>query len=142
MDKRELFYKFVAFTASVHHVTHELTKESKPDNITPVQYSILESIKVSQPITPSQISECQHMSMPNTSRELKKLSEKSLIEKIEDDKDRRKQYICLSKTGEMMMDEVFKCTETRFLDRIQNLSNEDVGEIEHALEVLNKKIFY
>jgi MarR family transcriptional regulator, teicoplanin-associated locus regulator len=36
------------------------------------------------------------MSMTNTSRELKKLTAKNLIEETNDSKDRRKQYIYLS----------------------------------------------
>lgn len=143
MDKYALFNKWVSFTASVHSVTHELTKEAKSDSITPVQYNILESITVSQkPITPSEISDCQHLSMPNTSREIKKLSEKNLIEKLSDTKDRRKQYIRLSKEGEAMMNETFKLVESRFLNRIQNASEEDLEEIDHALDVLQSKLFY
>ncbi|MFE6168654.1 MarR family winged helix-turn-helix transcriptional regulator [Viridibacillus arvi] len=143
MDKYALFNKWVSFTASVHSVTHELTKEAKSDSITPVQYNILESITVSQkPITPSEISDCQHLSMPNTSRELKKLSEKNLIEKLSDTKDRRKQYIRLSKEGEAMMNETFKLVESRFLNRIQNASEEDLEDIDRALDVLQSKLFY
>jgi hypothetical protein len=51
LDKKALFHKFVAFTTSVHQVTHEITKDVKSDAITPVQHSILEYIAVSQPVT-------------------------------------------------------------------------------------------
>lgn len=142
MDKKALFYKCVSFTTSVHRVTHELTKDTKSDSVTPVQYNILEYIAVSQPVTPSEISDCQHISMPNTSRELKKLSEKNLIEKSSDTEDRRKQYIRLSEDGETMMNESFACVEFRFLDRIQNASNEDLDAINQALDILQKKLFY
>ncbi|TYR80249.1 MarR family transcriptional regulator [Priestia megaterium] len=144
MNKKDLFDKFMAFTASVHRVTHELTKDVKLElnTVTPVQYSILEYIAVSQPVTPSQVSDCQHMSMPNTSRELKKLSEKNLIEKFSDTKDRRKQYIRLSKDGEIMMNKAFKCTEIQFLNRIQNRSEEDLEDINRALDTLHTKLFY
>jgi len=142
MDKKALFYKCVSFTTSVHRVTHELTKNTKSDSVTPVQYNILEYIAVSQPVTPSEISDCQHISMPNTSRELKKLSEKNLIEKSSDTEDRRKQYIRLSEDGETMMNEFFACVEFRFLDRIQNASNEDLDAINQALDILQKKLFY
>ncbi|AMQ05697.1 MULTISPECIES: MarR family winged helix-turn-helix transcriptional regulator [Sporosarcina] len=142
MDKKALFYKCVSFTTSVHRVTHELTKNTKSDSVTPVQYNILEYIAVSQPVTPSEISDCQHISMPNTSRELKKLSEKNLIEKSSDTEDRRKQYIRLSEDGETMMNESFACVEFRFLDRIQNASNEDLDAINQALDILQKKLFY
>ncbi|WP_093265434.1 MarR family winged helix-turn-helix transcriptional regulator [Psychrobacillus sp. OK032] len=142
MDNKVLFNKCIKFLTSVHRVTHELTQNSKSDSITPVQYKILEYITVSQPVTPSEISDCQHMSMPNTSRELKKLSEKNLIKKLSDTEDRRKQYICLSKDGETMMNEAFATVEIRFLDRIQNASKEDLKEIDRALDILQKKLFY
>ncbi|MDQ0199318.1 MarR family winged helix-turn-helix transcriptional regulator [Neobacillus ginsengisoli] len=142
MDKKALFFKCVSFTASVHQVTHELTQNAKSDSITQVQYKILEYITVSQPVTLSDISECLHISMPNTSRELKKLSEKNLIEKIGDTEDRRKQYIRLSKEGETMMNAAFASIESRFLNRINNASKEDLVDIDRALDILQTKLFY
>ncbi|MEH7495364.1 MarR family winged helix-turn-helix transcriptional regulator [Neobacillus niacini] len=142
MDKKELFYKLVSFTTSVHRVTNELTKDAKPTSISQVQYNILEFIAVSQPVTPSEINDCQNMTMSNTSRELSKLSEKKLIEKISDSKDRRKQYIHLSQDGEAVMKEAFATIETRFLNRIQNASKEDLEEINRAIDTLQEKLFY
>lgn len=142
MEKKNLFNKLISFTASVHRVTHELTKDVKPSSITPVQYNILEYIAVSQPVTPSEISECQYISMPNTSRELRKLSEQQLIEKSHDTADRRKQYIYLSNDGTNMMHEAFASIESRFLDRIQHATKEDIEEIERALDVLHARLFY
>ncbi|WP_066259333.1 MarR family winged helix-turn-helix transcriptional regulator [Neobacillus drentensis] len=142
MDKKALFNKLVQFTTSVHRVTYELTKDAKSDSISQVQYNILEYIAVSQPVTPSEISDCQHLSMPNTSRELRKLSEKRLIEKINDTEDRRKQSIRLSSDGEIMMKEAFATIESRFLLRIQNASKEDLEDMERAIETLQKKLFH
>ncbi|EJW18921.1 MarR family transcriptional regulator [Paenibacillus alvei] len=142
MDKKELFHQFVSFTTSVHEVTHELTRDIKPDDITPVQYRILEYIAVSQPLTLSQISDCMHMSMPNTSRELKKLTEKHLCEKFEAADDRRKQLIRLSETGQKMMDEAFWRIGERFFKRIDDFSEEDMKDIQRALDILQSKVFY
>ncbi len=142
MDKKSLFMKSVSFITAVHRVTHELTKNAKSDSITPVQYHILEYITVSQPVTISEISECQHISLPNTSRELKKLMGNDLIEKLSDPKDRRKQYVRLSKKGEVMMNEAFACIESHFLNRIQNASKEDLEDIDLALDILRTKLFY
>ncbi|MDF2662623.1 MAG: mhqR 1, partial [Paenibacillus sp.] len=142
VDKKAFFHKFVAFTTAVHQVTHEITKDVKSAAITPVQYSILEYIAVSQPVTLSQISDCMHMSMPNTSRELKKLSDKQLCEKFDVAEDRRKQFIRLSRDGQTMMNEAFARIEARFLKRIQDVSDEDLKEIDRALDVLGAKVFY
>jgi len=141
LDKKELFNQFVAFTTAVHQVTHELTQNVKIDNITPVQYKILEYIKVSQPITPTEISDCQHMSLPNTSRELRKLQERKLIEKISDTEDRRKHYVCLTEEGEKIMEEAFACIEARFQQLIQHASKKDLEDINYALNILDEKVF-
>ncbi|MFM9278592.1 MarR family winged helix-turn-helix transcriptional regulator [Paenibacillus jiagnxiensis] len=142
MDTSSFFQKIVAFTTAVHEVKLELTKDVKSEAITPVQYKILEYLVVSQPVTLSEISECTQMSMPNTSRELRKLSEKQLCEKHTDTEDRRKQVIRLSEKGEAMMHKSFERIESRFAERIKEVSEEELKEIERALELLHHKVFY
>lgn len=141
LDKNALFNQFVTFTASVHQVTNDLSQNIITDAITPVQYKILEYLKVSQPVTITEISDCHHMSLPNTSRELKKLQEKKLIEKISDKDDRRKYFVRLSAEGEQMMNAAFACIETRFQQLIHDVSDEDLEEIKHALNILQQKVF-
>lgn len=141
MDKQALFYKFVAFVTSVHQVTHEMTKDVKSDDITPAQYSILEYIAISQPVTLSQISDCKQMSMPNTSREIKKLCDKQLCEKYADEVDRRKQYIRLAPQGQIMMNEAFGRIESRFMQRLRDTSDENLEQISRALDVLQANVF-
>jgi len=141
VDKNALFNQFVTFTAAVHQVTSDLTQNINIEAITPVQYKILEYLKVSQPVTITEISDCHHMSLPNTSRELKKLQEKQLIEKISDSEDRRKYYVRLSEDGEQMMNEAFARVEARFQQLIQHISEEDLKEIQHALNVLQQTVF-
>ncbi|WP_379156479.1 MarR family winged helix-turn-helix transcriptional regulator [Paenibacillus sp. sgz5001063] len=142
MDNNSLFQKFITFTASVHQITSDISKDVKSEMLTPVQYKILEYIAVSQPVTLSEISDCMHMSMPNTSRELKKLSEKQLCDKITDPSDRRKQGITLSAAGEAMMNEAFQHIAVRFTERIGHVTDEERKEIERALDLLQQKVFY
>lgn len=142
MDNNGLFQKFVAFTTSVHQITSDISKDVKAESLTPLQYKILEYIAVSQPVTLSEISECMHMSMPNTSRELKKLSEKQLCDRITDPTDRRRQGITLSAAGEAMMNEAFHHIGIRFAERIAHLTGDERKEIERALDLLQQKVFY
>jgi len=81
------------------------------------------------------------MSLPNTSRELRKLQERQLIEKFSDTEDRRKQYVRLSPEGEKMMAEAFACIEERFLALIQHATSDDLKDIQHALTILEQKVF-
>ncbi|MVP00657.1 MarR family transcriptional regulator [Paenibacillus sp. N10] len=119
-----------------------MTKDAKSGSITPVQYKILEYLAVSQPVTLSEISECMHMSMPNTSRELRKLTEKQLCEKVTDDEDRRKQLIRLSGKGTALMNDSFRHIESRFVERLGHVSEKELQEIERALDLLHRKVFY
>nr|WP_233167899.1 MarR family transcriptional regulator [Paenibacillus roseus] len=131
----------IGFTSAVHQTSATLTKGVKSDEITPVQYSILEHIMLHQPVTISEISECQHMSMPNTSRELRKLSEKGLCEKVETSADRRKQYIRLSPEGKRVMDVSFQLVEERFLQLIQSMEARELEELAQAIDLLQAKVF-
>ncbi|MFE4710886.1 MarR family winged helix-turn-helix transcriptional regulator [Paenibacillus sp. NPDC056722] len=142
MDKSAIFQKFLTFTAAVHQISNDFTKDVRPGDITTVQYKILEYIAVSQPSTLSSISECMHMSMPNTSREIKKLSEKQFCEKVTDLEDRRKQYIRLSAKGEALMNEVFGRIEAQFDERLLNISEDELKELEQAIDLLHTKVFY
>ncbi|SHN23683.1 MarR family winged helix-turn-helix transcriptional regulator [Gracilibacillus kekensis] len=141
MDKSKLFQQFVRFTTSVHQVTNDLTKEINIENITTVQYKILEFITVSQPVTLSEISECLHLSLPNSSRELKKLIQSQLCEKIVDSDDRRKFDILLTEKGTELMDNVFHQLELKFQEQINHLTESELQEIEEAMKILQTKFF-
>jgi len=118
-----------------------MSKDVKTDDITPVQYKIMEYLAVSPPALLSEISDCMNMSMPNTSRELKKLTEQQLVHKVVDTIDRRKYYIHLSEQGRAMMDEAFAQIYTQFEKRIEGVSDKELEEIEQALRTLQSKFF-
>lgn len=141
MDHGALFQKFVAFTADLHEVSHELTRGMKSEDVTPVQYKILEYMMVSQPVTPSEIADCVDLSLPNTSRELRKLTEKGLCEKATDNADRRRQLFRLSADGQTMMSRVFAQAQQRFERRITGLTEDELKELEEALELIQRKVF-
>ncbi|WP_231512588.1 MarR family winged helix-turn-helix transcriptional regulator [Bacillus sp. MB2021] len=142
LDERQFFQKFITFTASVHQLKHALTNDLRPTNLTPIQYNILEYISINEPAILSDISSCHQMSLPNTSRELKNLMEKNLINKFIDEKDRRKQYIVLSDEGKEVMKLVFHEVEQILKKRIDTLSGEQLQEIATAMELLQNKVFY
>ncbi len=141
MDKHELFRQFVVFTAAVHQITEELTQGVRSEAVTQAQYKILEYISIKQPLTLSEISSCMHMSLPNTSRELRKLTEKGLCQKITDPEDRRKQLFRLSEAGEEMMGQAFQRIEERFAAHIGGIGDSELEEIGAALKLLQDKVF-
>ncbi|MDX8365834.1 MarR family winged helix-turn-helix transcriptional regulator [Cytobacillus sp. IB215665] len=142
MDNITLFNKLIKFTDSVYSVTYELSKDEKPQNITSVQYDILVLIALKKRTSPSQVSDCLHISMPNVSRELKKLGEHNLIKRSSDVEDRRKQYISLSKEGEKLIEEIYNRILIKFNNRIKNPSQKELEEIDRAIDVLQKYVYF
>ncbi|MCR8658865.1 MarR family winged helix-turn-helix transcriptional regulator [Paenibacillus endoradicis] len=142
MDKYSLFKQLIPFISSVHQISHDMAKDVKSDHITPVQYKIMEYLAVSPPALLSDISDCMKMSMPNTSRELKKLTEQQLVHKVVDENDRRKYYIHLTEQGTKMMDEAFAQIYVEFSARIADLSDADLEAVENSLHTLHSKVFY
>lgn len=141
MNRHELFQQFVVFTTAVHEIKHGMTQDLRASDITSVQYNILEYIAVSQPVTLSEISDCMHLSMPNASREMRKLLDKGLCTKDTAAEDRRVQYIRLSPQGQAMMDEVFQRVEARFRQHIGHLTEAELEEVQEALQLLQIKVF-
>lgn len=141
VEKHELFRQFVVFSAAVHQITDELTKDVRSEAVTQAQYKMLEYISIKQPLTLSDISSCMHMSLPNTSRELRKLTEKGLCRKITDQEDRRKQLFRLSEAGEEMMGQAFQRIEERFAALIEGIGDRELEEIGQALKLLQERVF-
>ncbi|OBR62454.1 MarR family transcriptional regulator [Paenibacillus oryzae] len=141
MGKSALFYRMVTFVAAVHRIQVELGKDINLDGMTPVQYAILEYIAVDQPVTLSGISECLGMSMPNASRELRKLAEMGLCSKYTDEVDRRKQHITLSSAGEERMKSIFAQMESRLMNRMGEISPSEMEAIVNAMDTLQSLVF-
>lgn len=142
MMKYPYFFKeFVAFASTFSELKHAMMNKVKPSDLTTLQYLILEQLAVSESLTPSEIADCQHMSLPNVSRELKKLHEKQFIDRQEDKDDKRKHVIMLSKKGRACMDKAFQQIESMLMDSLSSSDQNQMDDIVQALRLLNQTIF-
>ena len=141
MDQKALFQQLLSFVAAVSQTKHDLSKNIPIEYLTPAQYGILELVAFDQPVTLSEISDCRDMSMPNASRELKKLLDKELCIKYSAPEDRRKQYICLSPQGEQLMEGVLAHIGGQVSERLKGADGEQLRQISSAMELLQKTVF-
>ena len=86
MNKNLFFQAILGFIGNVHANTHSLMKDARSNEVTPQQHSILEYVFFSKAVTTSQVADCLNISLPNASRELKKLSRLELIVKETDER--------------------------------------------------------
>lgn len=138
--KDRVFEQLTSMIASAYQVHYELTKDIPKGDLTPLQFELLELLSVKPPMTLSQISECKGISMPNTSREIRKLTEKGLCEKIMDTEDRRKQYIRLSAGGEERVASVVSHMKTLFFQRTEGISETEMAKIYEAIKLLEATV--
>ncbi len=141
MDRQKLFQDFMEFVGNVHANTHAMVKVARSDSVTPLQHSILEYIFFSQVVTTSQIADCLNISLPNTSREVKKLMQQNLLTKEISVDDRRKSAISLSEAGSALMAETFSKIEVNFWQQVGSLSDVEMEDICAAMNILNTIIF-
>ncbi|EMI12604.1 transcriptional family [Bacillus stratosphericus LAMA 585] len=141
MKNPHFFKEFVVFASTFSELKHAMMSKIKPSDLTTLQYLILEQLAVSEPLTPSEIADCQHMSLPNVSRELKKLHEKQFIDRQEDKDDKRKHVIMLSKKGRECMDKAFQQIESMLMDSLSSSDRNQMDDIVQALRLLNQTIF-
>ena len=142
MDKNHFFHAVISFTGNVHASTHSLMKDTRSNEITPQQHSILEYIFFNKAVTASQVADCLNISLPNTSRELKKLSELELIARKPDEKDRRKTTIKLSDPGQDLMLRTFERIQNKFWEQAGQLSENEMELIISSMKILEKKVFF
>ncbi len=140
MSKTTLFKNFTTFVNLIYGFTENIKKDLKSDLVTPQQNEILLCLNANHEISVSEVSGILDLNLPNTSRELKKLTELELIKKKPDPKDKRKSIIMLSDKGRMMMAELFSVVEKDFDNTFAKLSEDEALELEKAFQLIEDKL--
>lgn len=141
MNKNQFFQSVISFIGNVHASTHSLMKDARSDEVTPQQHSILEYIFFNKGATTSQVADCLNISLPNASRELKKLSRLKLIMREPHEEDRRKTTISLSEQGQKLMLGTFERIQKNFWEQAGQLSGDEIKLIISSMNILEKKVF-
>jgi len=137
---KELEEKMIEFFTITQKTLFDFMDGAIPDSITPIQYNILEYIYFGQDCILSSMSECLYMSLPNTSREVKKLVNKGYIIREDDPNDKRKHYLLLTEAGLKLMDTALGKLLGNANKKYEHLSVEDQREVVDLMDKLLKKI--
>jgi len=140
MSKTTLFKNFTTFVNEVYGFTENIKKDLKSDLVTPQQNEILLCLNANHEISVSEVSGILDLNLPNTSRELRKLTELELIVKKPDPNDKRKSIIMLSEKGRRMMADMFSVVEKDFDNTFAELTEEEAVELEKAFQLIEDKL--
>lgn len=140
MTNDTLFQSFTTFINTLYGFTEKIKKDLKPNAVTPVQNEILLCLYANHTKSVSEISDSLNLNLPNTSRELKKLTDLELIAKKADSDDKRKSNIMLSTKGNTLMTSSFSAIEQDFNSKINDYSEEEILELINAIKLINEKL--
>lgn len=141
MNSNDFLKTIIDFTISVHDVTDEIRNAVKPETITPQQYRILEMIFLNQISSVSEVCTCLGISMPNASREIKKLSTLGYIKKIPHATDGRRSMISLTEIGALTMEKAFDKVKDIFQEKLVDIPLREQEELMKSMHILVEKLF-
>lgn len=141
MDKDIIFKRTAAFISNLHDLESSLSTGADKGNLTPLQHSILQILYFTNPKTLSALSECMNMNMPNTSREVKKLTELNLISKSQSENDKRITNLSLTAEGSAIIETGLNHMRDEFFRNTGSWSERRIKRFLESLDVLEQDLF-
>lgn len=138
--KPEFLEELLSFGILFSTLSGKLIASARPESLTPMQFEILQIVHSSGRSTLTELCGCTKLSMPNASREVRKLFEIELVEKEEDAKDKRIHWIVLSEDGKKLVDEAYGVLGGVFMERYGSYSEDDLHKMTECLAYLRGKL--
>ncbi|WP_029850039.1 MarR family winged helix-turn-helix transcriptional regulator, partial [Vibrio parahaemolyticus] len=114
-----------------------LDKQCGEVTLTPVQAHALGEIQL-QPLTINQLAQQLNVDKSNASRTVTALIKQSLVESIENPKDKRSQFIALTEQGQNALSQLDQQQNTFFESLLSHLDENEQQQLKQGLEVYLK----
>jgi len=132
---------FLELIGNVHQITFEVRRDLKPEYLTQIQYNIMEYLFMHDGVSMGPLAECLYLSLPNASREVKKLVQLELLYKKSSESDKRVTNIFLTDTGRQLMTESFSKIMTGINERYSDLTDDELKTLAQCIRLLKDKLF-
>ncbi len=123
----------VAHTSMFRHLSKLMKEQNLP--ITPEQFSVLSHLWQKDGLQQTELALCTNRNRANVTRILDILEREGIVERRDDDSDRRVFRIYLTNKGKSIREATAKCAEQSIKDSLKGLSKE---EIDTCVKVLLK----
>jgi len=134
----QLVKKMGYFIGLIEYAKTEFIKDCVPEDLTPLQYKMIDATCYEGYTTVSRLTRIMDMSMPNCSREVNKLIKKGYFTKKADPDDKRKQRIHLTEVGHQNHRQSIEKIHTNMKGLLSTLPQEDVDTMVNCFEDINK----
>lgn len=114
----------VAHTSMFRHLAKLMKEEQLP--ITPEQFSVLSHLWQRDGLQQTELALCTNRNRANVTRIIDILEREGIVERRDDDNDRRVFRIYLTAKGKSLRDSTAKCAEQSIKDSLKGLTREEV----------------
>lgn len=125
------------FAVAVSRLGRRLRQERQSD-LTPTQFSVMGTLRVLGPATPTAIARRERVSTPSITRTLNCLTDARLIDRQTDPTDRRQVLITISAEGDRILTEERERRNAWLAARLAELSDEEHGILMGAAALMTE----
>jgi DNA-binding MarR family transcriptional regulator len=127
-----------AHTAMFRHLSKLMREKGLP--ITPEQFSVLSHLWQKDGLPQSELALCTNRNRANVTRIIDILEREGIVERRDDDQDRRVFRIYLSAKGKSLRDQTAKCADQSIKDSLKGLSKAEVETCLHVLHTIKRNV--
>lgn len=128
------------FIGQMNVLSYNLSKDHKPENITALEYNLLEYLYLNDGIALKKISAYFDINPRRISRTLKKLVEKAYVIKVKDASDKRQVNCYLTKKGKLILDECFFQFIKDINQKYDHISDQEQNYLSESMTYILKKL--
>ncbi len=142
MDKDDLFNSTAQLISKMHDFEIKFSSPGGDGEITALQYDLMQILYFSGKKNLSGLSRCLNINLPNSSREVKKLTALGFIEKKISLEDKRKTELTLSDKGILKIESSLEVMKEQFFSQSSDWSPERIKRCISSIATLEKELFF
>jgi len=133
--KHELIASIKSFYAIFQKEVLDMIPANNRSGLSPLLYRIIHEIHLTDSINLAELSNRLSVSVPNASRDVRKLTEQGYLQKVRDEKDKRITHLSLTDKGNALVQESLRNMNEIFFKQLDQFQPTDV---EHLIKNLNE----
>jgi DNA-binding MarR family transcriptional regulator len=141
MTEDDVFRRAAAFISNIHSIESDLAQLIQDQELTPLQQNMLRILYFAGPKNLSSLSQCMNMNLPNSSREVKRLSEAGLILKGSSPFDRRVTQLTLTDSGKRKVEEGLELMKESLFSSSGEWTPHRIERVLSSLTILEDELF-
>jgi MarR family transcriptional regulator, teicoplanin-associated locus regulator len=141
MTKDDLFNKTANLISKIHDLEASLKGQGGDAEVTSLQFDLLQILYFSGPNNLSGLSHCMNINLPNSSREVKKLTNLGFIQKNSSPEDKRKTELSLTKKGLQKVEFFMEEMKKTFFDQNKDWSQDRIKRCIDSIDILEEELF-